>query len=100
MLGFAHTIEKLQGLAGCSKGWRTMPNNAQAIGLQPILYISSEGSNEGGGGGGLQFPPEFTSHFTISKEVYNGLISTFTYWAKSITVDALKVSTSIIGMLL
>ena len=29
-----------------------MPNNAQAIGLQPILYISSEGSNEGEGGGG------------------------------------------------
>ena len=132
MLGFAHTIEKFQGLAktdfmeievgdgvlknnlisilpmepngkkekGVPRVGGLMPNNAQAIGLQPILYISSEGSNEGGGGGGLQFPPEFTSHFTISKEVYNGLISTFTYWAKSITVDALKVSTSIIGMLL
>lgn len=87
MLGFAHTIEKFQGLAktdfmeievgdgvlknnlisilpmepngkkekGVPRVGGLMPNNAQAIGLQPILYISSEGSNEGGGGGDSNF---------------------------------------------
>ena len=71
----------------------------QLVFSQFSTFPAKEVMREKGGGGDLQFPPEFTSP-TISKEVYNGLISTFTYWAKSITVDALKVSTSIIGMLL
>lgn len=93
LLGFAHTIEKFQGLVktdfmeivvgdgvlknnlisilpkepngkkekGVPRVGGLMPNNDQAIGLQPILYISNNRSNEGRGG-----PP-------ISSRIYKPL---------------------------